>query len=211
MFTEEAEFVPIKELLSEDNEKVKEIKSLFQRETEYLSYLGPFESFFAYFYLDNPRTKDSDVIKAIKNVKLNYYRNLDSFDNYLDRELIGVTSQILRMNIEKDKRKITRHELFLILNHILWAIDNRSWINDSRAYLKWICNFFGILSEEEKKEFDDFYDKLGEKHGISKKHIETLKTGLGNEEIDSRELALSQLDSKKFSEEESGDNEKGKE
>ncbi len=204
-FTKESEFIPIKELLAEDNEKIKEIKSLFQREVEYVSFLGPIESFFAYFYLDNLDTKDSDIEKAIKNIKMNYYKLINDFNIYLEKELIGVISEILKQNI-KHKRKITRHELFLVLNYILWSIDNRKHLGDKQAYLKWICNYFNILPSEEKKEFDKFYDDYGKKKGLSKKDISVLKNDIDeDEEIPINEAVLSKIDSEIFSENEDGE------
>ena len=202
-FTKEKEFIPIKELILENNEEIKKIKTLFQREVEYVDFLGPIESFFAYFYLDNPEIKDSDAEKAIKNIKMNYYKNISFFSNYLEKELIGAISQTLKTNAEIKKRKITQHELFLVLNYILWSIDNRKHLGDSRAYLKWICNFFHLLDKEEKQKFDRFYDDYRKKMGLSKKDIQIMKNEIDEEEeMPIRELVLSKIDSESYQENE---------
>lgn len=200
-FTKENEFVPLKEMLLENNEKIKEIKSLYQREVEYVSFLGPIESFFAYFYLDNTDTKDSDIEKAIKNVKMNYYKNINDFSNYFEKELIGVISQVLRTNIKVKKRRITQHELFLVLNYILWSIDNRKHIGDKQAYLKWICNFFHLLNEDEKEEFDEFYDDYGKKKGISKEQIKLMKNEESSYGVPVEDILSSKIESEEYSEE----------
>lgn len=194
-FTKESEFVSLNKLVLEDNEKIKEIKSLYQREWGYASFLGPIESFIAYFYLDNPKIKDKEVIKAIKNIKFNHNKDLNFFKEYFEREFIGAISRILQEN----KKKITRHELFLILRYILWCIDNRKWVGDSRAYLNWITNFFGLSSKEEKEKFNNFYKELGKKHGFSEEHVKLLKNEESKEELSAKEIALSKLDSEKFS------------
>ena len=67
-YTKDSEFKPLGELLLEDNEEIKELKSLYQREEEYLGFLGPIESFIAHFYLDEPKLKDVDVIKISKPI-----------------------------------------------------------------------------------------------------------------------------------------------
>ena len=193
-YTKDSEFKPLGELLLEDNEEIKELKSLYQREEEYLGFLGPIESFIAHFYLDEPKLKDVDVIKSLRNVRSNYNKGLEFFKSDFERELLGIIS----FTLQNARKKITRHEFFLVLGHILWSLDNRKWVGDSRAYLSWIANFFGLLNNEEKKKFDNFYDALGKKHGISKEHIKLLKGGGGNVEMSANELALSNLDSQKF-------------
>lgn len=187
-------FVLLKELLLPDNNKTKEIKSLYQREVTYLDFLGPLEFFIANYGLASPKLKDDNVVIALRNIRDNLDKNIDFFKTDLEYNLMMTISASLQLS-----RKITRHELLLVIKHILWAIDNRSWINDKRAYLNLIANFFHLLKEDEKNKFDEFYNNLGKEDGFSKEHIEFLKTGDGEEPpID--ELILTKLDSENFDE-----------
>mgnify|MGYP001617319255 CR=1 FL=1 len=69
-------FVPLKEILLEDTEEIKKIKSLYQREEGYSDLLGPIENSIAYYYLDNKKLKDVEVIKILRNIK----QNIDNID-----------------------------------------------------------------------------------------------------------------------------------
>lgn len=198
-YTEEKEFMLLPKLLLEDNEKIKQLKTIYKREIDYVDFLGPIESVFAYYYYyDNSELKDVDVEKAIKSVRTNWSENIDFFKNILEKELIGVIS----FTLQNAKRKITKHELFLILGYILWCIDNRKWMGDSQGYLNWICNFFHLFNKEEKKKFDEFYDKIGKKLGKSKKEIKVMKNEGEEdfEELPASEEALNIIDSEKFAE-----------
>ena len=195
------EFVPLKELLLSDNDKIKEIKSLYQREVEYLDFLGPLEFFIANYGLANPKLKDKDVVMALRNIRDNWDKNIDFFKTDFEYNLIMTTSSSLQLS-----RKITRHELLLVIKHILWAIDNRSWIDDKRAYLNWIANFFHLLKDDKKKKFDEFYNNLGQEMGFSKEQVESLK-GEEDEELPINEVVLTKLDSENFDEKEDEFNE----
>lgn len=202
-YTEEKDFIPLNKLLLEDSEEIKKIKSIYQREMEYVQFLGPIESFFAYYYYyDCPKLRDADVARAIKNVRTNWNKDLDFFKNIFEKEPMGVIS----FTLQNVKRKITRHELFLVLGYILWCIDNRRWIGDSRAYLNWICNFFHLFNKEEKRRFDKVYDQLGKKFGKSEEEIKIMKNEKVDFEFPATEIALNKLDSEKFAAYESQEN-----
>ena len=143
-------FVPLKELILEDNEKIKEIKSLYKKEVEYMDFLGPLEFSMALYYLENKKLKDVDIIRILRKIKQNYDRPLDFFNDELEKMIMSCLSLSLQ------KRPITRYELFLIIGYILWSIDNRKHLKSSRVYLNWLLKFFGerlgtvmSLSEEE--------------------------------------------------------------
>lgn len=189
---EEPEFVPLNKLLLKDNEEVKKLKSIYKREVEYIEVLGPLEYGIALDYLENRKLKDEDVVKALKNIRSNYAKGLEHFKEPVEEKIMYALSMGLQ------KRKITRHELLLVLGYVLWCIDNRSWMNDPRAYLNWILNFFGLLEEDEKEEFEKFYDIAGQLLGMDKEHIETVKGKGGNYTLSPEDEELSRKDSEKF-------------
>lgn len=65
-------FIPLNKLLSEDSEEGKKIKSLKNREEEYAYLLCPIEETIAWYYSENKKLKDKDIIKVLKNIKSNY-------------------------------------------------------------------------------------------------------------------------------------------
>lgn len=131
-------------LLVEDSESAKKIKSLYKREEEYAHILGPIEAGILSFYFENPKLTDSQVEKIIKNIRQNYSENTGFFKEPLEKA-------ILKMSELAVKRKpISHHEYKLALSYILWSIDNRKWLSGKTAYLDWLAEFFG--PEDEKNE-----------------------------------------------------------
>lgn len=194
-YTKENQFVLFPKLVLEDNEKIKKLKTIYQKEGEYADFLAPIESFIAYyFYYDAPKLKDVDVIKAVRNIKSNFDKDLKFFDNIFEKEMIGVISLTLREN----NRKITKHELLLILGYILWSIDNRKWMGDSRAYLNWLCDFLHLFDSDEKKVHDSKYDFLGDFVGIDEERLKLMKGKKSNFEPSVKDIVLSEVDSAKF-------------
>ena len=194
---DEDDFIPLTKLLLEDNEKAKSIKTIYQREVEYVEFLGPIEAFFAhYYYYGYPQLRDIDIIKAIKNVRDNYDKDISFFKTDLEKELIDAISSAL----QNASRKVTKHELFLVFGYILWCIDNRKHLGDPRAYLNWICNFFHLFKGEDKKKFMAQYQKYAQDKGLDKEQLKNLVSGDGDYEFDANDIALNNLDSQKFTE-----------
>jgi len=171
-----SKFIPLNKLLLEDNKKVKKIQTIYQREEEYSDILGPMEVTIACFYKENEKLKDKNVIKAIKNIKLNYDKALEYFKEPLEKEIIISLSEALQ------KKKITVHEFLLVLSYILWCIDNRKWMGEPRAYLNWLLKFFDMFDEKEKEKFDRQLDILGEMLDIDKTKLEAMKCNFENVE-----------------------------
>jgi len=193
-FTQEEKFIPLKSLLLQDNEEVKKIKSLYKKEDKYVMFLAPIELFIAYFYINQPKIKDADVISTINNIRANYDKDLSFFKIDFEREFIEVISFIL----QDAKKKITRHELFLVLGYILWSIDNRRWLGDPRAYLNWVANFFDLLNKNERKRFNESYDELGRNLGIDEDRIKVMKNEKHDVNFTKEDEKLSELESQKF-------------
>lgn len=123
-----------------------DIKTVHKREEEYAPLLGPIEYIIARYYLIYPRTTDDDVARALKNFKENY-------DGTFDGESLECALQVAAregLKLYSKTRKISKHEFLLVIDYILWAISNRNWMGDERAYLKWICNFFELTDSEGK-------------------------------------------------------------
>jgi len=186
-------FVPLNELLLEDNEKVKELKTLYKKEGEYAGILGPIEYAIAQTYLNNRKLKDKEVVKALKNIKSNYLQEMSYFREPIEQEIMLASSIALR------KRKITKREYRLAISYVLWAIDNRSYLPSSRAYLDWLLNFFGLMNKKEKQALEKSYDDFGKKHGMEKEVIEEMKLNFSEHETDSQEEELTIKESEKFS------------
>lgn len=148
------QFIPLKKLLMEDNEEVKKIKTIYKREEEYANILGPIEIAIAGFYLENRKLKDKSIVKAIKNIKSNYYKELEYFEKPIEKVIMIASSAALQ------KRKKTRHEFLLVLSYILWSIDNRRWLGYPRAYLDWLLSFFGMIEQREKRELEKRFGEL---------------------------------------------------
>lgn len=186
-------FIPLKEILLPDNEKVKELKSLYGKEVEYIDFLGPIEFYIANYGIQNPKLKDVDVVKTLRNIRDHLNENINFFKNELEYNIVMTINVSLQFG-----RKITKHELLLVIKHILWAIDNRRWLEDRRAYIDWIANFFHLLDKEEKKKFDEKYENLGQEYGFSREKIKQMKGEDADFEISTDEVALSKLDSEDF-------------
>ena len=141
-------FIPLKEHLLLDNQKIKEMKSIYQKEFEYAEFLGPLEFFIANYGLYNTELKDEDIVKALNNIRNNLDKDISFFSSDLEYNLMMTISVSLQIN-----RKITRHELLLVIKYILWSIENRKWIMNDRGYFNWVANFFDLLNKEKKKNF----------------------------------------------------------
>lgn len=171
----------IKSFFSENPEK-ENLKSIENREYEYAEILSPLEFAIAHYYVDNPGIKDSDAVSFIKNFLKDYDRKFEE-GSMEERLQYGA---MLGLEKYSKNRKISEHEFALTVKHILWSISNRDWVPDERAYLNWICNFFGLLNEKEKEEFDRFYDKVARTFGISNLD-DIIITGERNAEIEREE------------------------
>src|SRR3989344_3745110 len=136
-------FIPLKEHLLLDNQKIKEMKSIYQKEFEYAEFLGPLEFFIANYGLYNTELKDEDIVKALNNIRNNLDKDISFFSSDLEYNLMMTISVSLQIN-----RKITRHELLLVIKYILWSIENRKWIMNDRGYFNWVANFFDLLNKK---------------------------------------------------------------
>lgn len=168
----------LKNLFTDMPEK-RGMKNICKKEGEYAGVLAPIEFAIASCYLRYPHLKDGDAVLALKNFRVGYDKK---FDNNTLEFIIQKAALIGLERFTKNK-KISEHEFLIAIDYVLWAISNRGWVPDERAYLKWACNFFGLLEGEEKKEYESFYEKLGHRLNIPKRRLEILK-GHGGKQTD---------------------------
>ena len=159
----------LSELLVPDTQEIKEIKSIYEKEYEYSDYLSEIEiTIAAYYYEENRNLKDKDVIAALKNIKQNRDKPISFFKKGLEREIIGSLIETLEEN------PLTDHEFTLVIDYVLWVIDNRSWIPDKQAYVRWITYVMGLFSKEEEKKYEMEFKKAARKLGVSSAQVDML-------------------------------------
>lgn len=159
----------LSDYLEPDTPEVKEMKSIYENEYEYREYLSEIEfSIVSYYYEENRKVKDKDVISALKNIKLNRDKPLTFFKKNLEREIVENLIEPLEEN------PITDHEFTLVLDYVLWIIDNRSWVEDKQAYVKWITYIQGLFSKEEEEKYEKHFKKLTSKMGLTNAQAEML-------------------------------------
>ena len=161
-------FINFGKLLKKDTDVVKNIKSLLDKEEEYSYFLGAVEFSIAKYFMKDKKLKDKEVIKILKNLKANYVQDINFFDNELEKDIM------LRLSLELQEKRITHHELKLVFDYILWTIDNRSWLQDERAYTKWIAYSMGLFSKKEEKEYQDKIRKYTRRLGIPRDQVEII-------------------------------------
>jgi hypothetical protein len=159
----------LSELLLPNTPEVKEIKSIYENEYEYREYLSEIEfSIVRYYYEENRKVKDKDVISALKNIKLNCDKPLTFFQKDLEREIVENLIEPL------EEKPLTNHEFTLVLDYVLWVIDNWSWVEDKQAYVKWITYVQGVFSKEEEEKYEKDFKKLTDKMGLTNAQAEML-------------------------------------
>ncbi|MDM7918814.1 MAG: hypothetical protein QUS12_06565, partial [Methanosarcina sp.] len=152
----------LSEFLLPDTPEIKEIKSIYNKEYEYSEYLSEIEYSIAdYYYNANRKVTDKDVIRALKNIKKNRDKPVSFFENPLEKEIVKSLVEPLEENPLYD------HEFTLVLDYVLWVIENRSWMEGKQAYVKWITYVLGFLSESEGKKYESQFKKFARKMGVS--------------------------------------------
>ncbi|AYK15682.1 MAG: hypothetical protein ACOX7X_00110 [Methanosarcina flavescens] len=155
--------------LKPDSPEIKEIKSLQGKEYEYSDYLGTIEySIARYFYENDRGIKDKDAVAALNNIKNNYDKKISFFEQDLEIEIIENLIELL------EDEPISHHEFKLAIDYVLEVIDNRSWMEDDQAYLKWAAYVMGLFTEKEREEYETEIRKLAARMGFSSKHADLM-------------------------------------
>ena len=167
-FTEEGED-SLFQHFGPDTLEVMKINSLQGREYEYSDYLGTIEySIARYFYEDDRKIKDEDAVSALKNIGKNCDKNISFFKRDLEKEIIENLIELL------EGEPISHHEFKLIIDYVLEVIDNRAWMEDEQAYIKWAAYVMELFTEEESEDYEKSIKKLAAKLGMSSKHADLM-------------------------------------
>ena len=167
-FTEEGEDSLFRHF-GPDTLEVMKINSLQGREYEYSDYLGTIEySIARYFYEDDRKIKDEDAVSALKNIRKNGDKNISFFKRDLEKEIIENLIELL------EGEPISHHEFKLMIDYVLEVIDNRAWMEDEQAYIKWDAYVMGLFTEEESEDYEKSIKKLAAKLGLSSKHADLM-------------------------------------
>jgi len=159
----------LSELLLPDTPEIKEIKSIYEKEYEYSDYLSEIEFAIAgYYYEENRNLKDKDVISILKNIKQNRDKPISFFKKDLEIDIIESLIEPLEEN------PLTNHEFTLVIDYVLWVIENRSWVEDKQAYVKWITYVLGFFSEVEEGKYERQFKKSARKFGLSSAQVDML-------------------------------------
>ncbi|AKB67365.1 hypothetical protein [Methanosarcina mazei] len=155
--------------LAPDTPEAKKIKSLHGREYEYAEYIGMVEySIARHFYETDRKITDRDAASALKNIRINCSRNISFFNRDLEKEIIRSLIEVL------EDKPVTGHEFKLVIDYVLEIIDNRSWMEDEQAYIKWVAYVMDLFTEEEKEEYERDIKKLAAEMGLSSKHADLM-------------------------------------
>lgn len=155
--------------LTPDTPEVKKIKSLQGKEYKYAEYIGMLEySIARHFYEADRKITDRDATSALKNIRKNCSRSISFFNRSLEKKIIRSLIEIL------EEKPVTRHELKLVIDYVLDIIDNRSWMEDEQAYIKWVAYIMDLFSKEEKEEYEKSIQKLAADMGLSSKHADLM-------------------------------------
>lgn len=155
--------------LKPDTPEIKEMKSLQGKEYEYSIYLGTIEYSIARYYYENDRKiKDKDAVAALNNIKNNYNKKISFFKQDLEIEIIENLIELL------EDAPVSHHEFKLAVDYVLEVIDNRSWMEDEQAYLKWATYVMGLFTEKEREEYETSVRKLAARMGFSSKHADLM-------------------------------------
>jgi hypothetical protein len=155
--------------LKPNTSEVKKIKSLQGKEYEYAEYIGTVEySIARYFYETDREITDRYAASALKDIKKNCSKSISFFSRDLEKEIIRSLIEVL------EEKPVTRHELELVIDYVLEVIDNRSWMGDEQAYIKWIAYVMDLFTEEEKEEYEKSIKKLAAEIGLSSKHADLM-------------------------------------
>ncbi|KKH98394.1 hypothetical protein EO95_04235 [Methanosarcina sp. 1.H.T.1A.1] len=155
--------------LAPDTPEVKKIKSLQGIEYEYAEHIGITEYSIARHFCEADRKiKDRDAVSALKNIRKNDNKDVSFFKQDLEKEIVKNLIELLK------EKPVTHHELKLVIDYVLEIIDNRSWMEDEQAYIKWVAYVMNLFTEEENEEYEKSIKQLAAKLGLSGKHAELI-------------------------------------
>ncbi len=185
-------FKNLGKLLKKDNKQAMDIKSLLDKESRYGYFLGAIEYALGEAYLENRRFRDKEAIALVKNVRQHYLEDVAFFKTDTEKIILERLSDELRRD------RITHHELKLAFDYILWSIDNRSWLNDKQAYVKWNAYNHGMMNNKEYDAYRQEFRKKCLERGIPQEQINAILDNNTDElEVDDKDAT--RIESEYFS------------
>jgi hypothetical protein len=162
-------YIPLNELLVPETKEVTKIRAIAGKKVEeYGNVFFPIESNIAEYFLGNRHIKDADLKKALINFIKNPFKEFDYSKFPIENEIQFGAS------IGAQNKKISLHELKLIVDFLILSIENRNYIPGERGYLTWVCAFLGYLDENSIKEIEDMYRFMGSFANIPNKQIDQM-------------------------------------
>lgn len=183
--------------LKKDTTEIRKLTTLYEKEQEYAPYLMAIEDSIVDEYIQNKKLKDKGVIKSLEKIKKNYDKDISFFNTELEKKIVSLFCDAL------EDRPITRHEMRLVFNYILWSIDNRNWMQDEQAYVKWITHSMGMMKEKEQELYHKEIQDLGKRLGLPEKRVNQIlfnqysEEGLMDENISIAESKFFALENEK--------------
>ncbi|MFP4567668.1 MAG: hypothetical protein ACLFN8_01865 [Candidatus Woesearchaeota archaeon] len=162
--------MPLSYLVGEPDEEVLKLKTIFNNEDDYLNFLFVIENAIANSYLVDVYLKDKFVVKSLNNLLNNFDKKISFFSKVLEQNIYSD----LRVELIDDP--ISAYEVKLCIKHILWSIDNRSWLPGSRPYLEWLTHAMGLMPEDVVVDYERKIKKFCLRRGMSQKQINALLT-----------------------------------
>ena len=162
-------YIPLNDLLVPETEKVLKWKKIpGEKVGEYGSVLFPIESLIAEYFLEHQEINDINVKKALLNFIKTPFEEFDYSKSPIEDEIqLGV-------NAGAQNKKISLHELRLLVDLLVLSIENRDFIPGGKGYLTWLCAFLGYLDEKEIQKIEEQYRIMGRVANIPKSKIDEI-------------------------------------
>lgn len=127
-----ANYIPLKKLIFEDNQKEVNIVKNF---TEYSHVLASVELMIRCFITAHPNTDDQDILSALKRIK---EEPLHEFSRSEEEALAFAITYGMSRGLQQ--RRLTINEIRALLDWLIHEVGGRMQKNES--YIEWLKKFF---------------------------------------------------------------------
>ena len=127
-----ATYVPLKELIFEDNKKEINIITHF---TDYSHVLARVELMIHRFVVANPSTKDIEILSALKRIKEDPLREFSQSDE----EALAFTISY-GMSTGLQEKRLAINEVRALLDWLIYEVEGR--MQKKESYIEWLNDFF---------------------------------------------------------------------
>jgi len=133
---------------------------------KYGDLLGPIETTVAMISLEDKRLVDEEVFYAYLALQEDPLRAFP--EETLPFHLQRAAADGLRA------QPVTLHELKQLFGFLAESVENRSWLPDDRAYLKWVAAWLKLVDDKEVAALKQQYNAFGKKHRIPPQQMRQL-------------------------------------